>query len=65
MKLPNRRLHLFNLLEKQKREVTELFHDSSDQTNTALFTGLSVMAAGVAFSITADLGTFPISSVPM
>lgn len=29
-----------------------------------LFTGLSVMAAGVAFSITADLGTSPISSVP-
>ena len=29
-----------------------------------LFTGLLVMAAGVAFSITADLGTSPISSVP-
>ena len=29
-----------------------------------LFTGLSVMVAGVAFSITADLGTSPISSVP-
>ena len=29
-----------------------------------LFTGLSVMAAGVAFSITANLGTSPISSVP-